>query len=140
MKSLFLLSLIFLSTNSFSQSRDEQDIRKLMNDQVLAWNKGSIEEFMRGYWNNDSVMFVGKNGISYGYTTVLNNYKRNYRDTVQMGKLSYTLLKLDRLSAEYYLVIGKFFLKRSVGDLGGIYSLVLRKIKGKWFIISDHTS
>ena len=140
MKKLFFLSIIFLSASAFSQSKDEQEIRKLMNDQILAWNKGSIEEFMQGYWNNDSVMFIGKNGISYGYTTVLNNYKKNYRDTVQMGKLSYTLLKLDRFSAEYYFVIGKFFLKRSVGDIGGIYSLIFRKIKGKWFIISDHTS
>ena len=140
MKKLFFLSIIFFSASAFSQNKDEQEIRKLMNDQILAWNKGSIDEFMKGYWNNDSVMFIGKNGISYGYTTVLNNYRKNYRDTVQMGKLFYTLLKLDRFSAEYYFVIGKFFLQRSVGDIGGFYSLIFRKIKGKWFIISDHTS
>ena len=48
-----------------------------------------------------------------------------------MGKLFFDLLKVKRLSADYYFVIGKWFLKRKAGDIGGIYTLLFRKINGQ---------
>jgi hypothetical protein len=47
---------------------------------------------------------------------------------------------LKRLSKEYYHVTGKWFLKRSIGDLSGHFTLLFRKINNKWVIISDHSS
>jgi hypothetical protein len=38
------------------------------------------------------------------------------------------------------ILIGRFFLKRIVGDLSGHFTLVFKKVNNKWFIISDHTS
>jgi ketosteroid isomerase-like protein len=136
---LFGFLLLFLS--GFAQSSDdEKDIRKLMEDQSAAWNRGSIDDFMKGYWQNDSLMFIGKLGISYGYSGALANYKKNYDDADKMGKLFFTLLRLDKLSPEYYYITGKWFLKRKAGDVGGIYTLLFRKIGGQWVIIADHTS
>ena len=123
-----------------AQSGDEAEIRKILSDQTTAWNRGSVDDFMKGYWNNDSLIFIGRSGLSYGYRQALENYKKNYSDTAHMGKLFFTLLKLQRLSPGYYLVIGKWFLKRSVGDIGGVYSLLFRKMNGKWVIVLDHTS
>ena len=111
-----------------------------MADQSVAWNKGNIDEFMKAYWNNDSLAFIGHGGITYGYNNTLNNYKKTYDDSAKMGKLFFTLIKVKKLSPEYYFVTGKWFLKRSIGDAGGYYTLLFRKIKGQWFIISDHTS
>ena len=34
----------------------------------------------------------------------------------------------------------KFYLKREIGDASGFFTLVFKKVKGKWYIISDHTS
>jgi hypothetical protein len=95
---------------------------------------------MKGYWKSDSLMFIGKSGIAYGYVAALNNYKKNYSDTIKMGQLSFDLLRLESLSSASYFVIGKWFLKRTIGDIGGIFSLVFRKFNGKWFIVADHTS
>ena len=136
---LFLLLGSF-SIISLAQSNDTSNIKKVLDDQVLAWNRGSVDDFMKGYWNHDSLTFVGKNGISYGYKNALNNYKKNYNDQSHMGKLFFTLLEMKRLSKDYYFIIGKWFLKRSLGDIGGIYTLLFRKINGKWVIVSDHTS
>ena len=36
---------------------------------------------MKGYWNNDSLMFIGRNGVTYGYQNTLMNYKKNYPNT-----------------------------------------------------------
>ncbi|MBS1948916.1 MAG: DUF4440 domain-containing protein [Bacteroidetes bacterium] len=135
-----LLVLISLSYISFSQSADELAIKKIMADQASAWNIGNIDEFMKGYWDNDSLTFIGHGGITYGYNNTLNNYKKTYDSPAKMGKLFFTLIKLKKLSPEYYFLTGKWFLKRSMGDAGGYYTLLLRKIKGKWFIITDHTS
>ena len=139
-KSTLSFTLLLLSFTSLAQSGDEPAIRKLLNDQVIAWNQGSIDNFMKGYWSNDSLIFVGHGGITYGYANTLNNYKKTYSDSSKMGKLFFTLLKLNRLSDEYYFVIGKWFLKRNAGDIGGYYTLLIRKINRRWLIVTDHSS
>jgi ketosteroid isomerase-like protein len=95
---------------------------------------------MVGYWNDDSLMFIGKSGVTYGYNNTLNNYKKGYSDTAQMGKLVFDILQVKRISVDHYFVVGKWFLKRSVGDIGGHYTLLFRKIKGRWVIVADHSS
>jgi len=140
MRILFLSFLFFATTSLFSQSKDERYIRQLLDEQTAAWNRGDIDGFMKGYWENDSLMFIGKSGVTYGWTNTLNNYKKGYPDTAAMGKLVFTLLQVKKLSKEYYHVTGKWFLKRSIGDVGGHYTLVFRKINGRWIIISDHSS
>ena len=143
MKKFFVSILLLLSIQVFSQEKmgaDEKAVRKILADQSAAWNRGDIDRFMIGYWENDSLMFIGKNGVTYGWDNTLKNYKKNYADTAAMGKLVFTLLHVDMLSKEYYHVTGKWFLKRSIGDLGGHFTLLFRKIKGKWVIVSDHSS
>ncbi|HLK30732.1 MAG TPA: hypothetical protein VKT28_19295 [Puia sp.] len=135
-----LLCLLFVSGFVFAQSADELAIKKLMAEQTNAWNKGNIDEFMKAYWNNDSLAFIGHGGITYGYNNTLNNYKKNYNDSSKMGKLFFKLITLKKLSPEYYFITGTWFLKRSIGDIGGYYTLLFRKIKGQWYIITDHTS
>ncbi len=137
-----LITSIFLlvTIQSFAQQTDETLIRQLLDKQTAAWNRGDINSFMKGYWENDSLMFIGKSGVTYGWTNTLNNYKKNYADTTQMGKLAFTILVVKRLSPEYFNVVGKWHLSRSIGDLSGHYTLVFRKIGGSWVIVQDHSS
>ena len=107
---------------------------------VTTWNRGDVDAFMVGYWENDSLMFIGKSGITYGYKNTLANYKKNYPDTTVMGKLTFTLIKVKQLSPEYFHVTGKYYLTRTIGDASGHFTLMFRKINGKWVIISDHSS
>ena len=139
-KTFLFIVMVFLSSLLFAQSNDEGAIRKLLDEQTAAWNRGNIETFMHGYWESDSLMFIGKSGVTYGYINTLNNYKKGYPDTAAMGKLFFTLIQVKKLSKEYYHVTGKWFLKRSMGDIGGHYTLLFRKINGRWVIISDHSS
>lgn len=140
MKKVLFFLLLFTSLPAWSQSRDETAIRKILDTQTRAWNRGNIDDFMTGYWENDSLVFIGKSGVTYGWTNTLNNYKKGYPDTAAMGKLTFTLIQVKKLSKDYYHIVGKWFLKRSIGDLGGHYTLVFRKINGRWVIISDHSS
>jgi ketosteroid isomerase-like protein len=140
MKKIYILVFVFVSFTSFSQSNDEIEIRKVLASQNDAWNRGDVDAFMVGYWDNDSLMFIGSSGVTYGYKNTLANYKKRYPDTVAMGKLIFTLIEIKRLSSEYYHVTGKWNLQRSVGDVSGHFTLVFRKVSDKWVIISDHSS
>jgi len=137
---ILLAAFLFIQASAFSQTTDEKAIRKVLDDQIFYWNKGDLDNFVKGYWNSDSVMFIGSKGIVYGYQNTLDRYKQSYGDTARMGQLRFEILHVKKLSAEYYYVVGKFFLKRSVGDADGHYTLLFRKIKGQWKIISDHSS
>lgn len=135
-----ILILLLISISCFSQSKDEQEIRSILEQQTISWNKGNLEEFMKGYWKSDSLMFIGKAGVTYGYQNTLENYKRNYQGEAQMGKLSFNLIKVEKICDDHYFVLGKWMLKRTAGDISGHYTLIFKKIDGRWVIISDHSS
>lgn len=141
MRTFYLLFLLLIiSICSFSQSKNELAVRKILNTQTIAWNKGDAAAFMKGYWENDSLMFVGKNGVTYGWNNTLKNYKKNYPDTTAMGKLTFNILSMKELSPQYFFVVGKWSLQRSIGDLSGHFTLLFQKINGEWKIICDHSS
>ena len=140
MRSIFVALLTIISFSVFSQTNDEIEVRNLLAKQSAAWNRGDIDAFMVGYWENDSLMFIGKSGITYGYKNTLANYKKNYPDTTVMGKLTFTLIQVKQLSSEYFHVTGKYYLTRTIGDASGHFTLMFRKINGKWVVISDHSS
>ena len=138
---LTLFSLLLLvSFAATAQDKEAMQIRKLLAAQTESWNRGNIEGFMQTYWKSDSLLFIGKSGVKRGWQTTLENYKKGYPDTTAMGKLSFDIIQVKRLSPEYYYVVGKWMLKRSIGDVSGHYTLLLRKMKGLWVIVADHSS
>ena len=132
--------LLLLSFTSLKALGQEAEIRALLNKQTDAWNRGDLEGFMEGYWKNDSLMFIGKSGITYGWKKTLDNYRKGYPDRTAMGTLTFTLIQMKPLSKKYFSVVGKWHLKRTIGDLSGHYTLLLKKIKGEWVVIADHSS
>lgn len=140
MRFILLIFFIGASNQLSAQSKSEKTIRTILAEQTAAWNRGDVTQFMNGYWENDSLMFIGKSGVTYGWTNTLNNYKKGYPDTAAMGQLTFNLIQVKKLSNKYYHITGKWFLKRSIGDVGGHYTLLFKKIKGRWLIISDHSS
>ncbi|HVK96685.1 MAG TPA: nuclear transport factor 2 family protein [Flavisolibacter sp.] len=140
MKKFFLSIMCLVALNSFSQSKDEKQILNILSTQSAAWNRGDIEGFMQTYWKHDSLMFIGKNGIKWGWEATLNNYKKSYPNADAMGQLSFDIITIKKLSSKYHYVVGKWMLKRTIGDLSGHFDLLLRKINGQWVIVSDHSS
>lgn len=140
MRFVLLAAFGLISFCSFSQSKEEDAIRNLLATQTETWNKGNIEGFMQTYWRSDSLMFIGKSGVKWGWEETLKNYKKGYPDAAAMGKLSFEIIKMKELSPEYYYVVGKWMLKRSIGDLSGHFDLLFQKINGHWYIIADHSS
>lgn len=135
-----LLTLAVLSSTAFGQSKAEKRIRTIMDQQSVAWSAGDIDAFMQPYWKSDSLMFIGKSGVNLGWQTTLDNYKRSYPDASAMGKLTFTIIDVEAINRKTAYVIGKWHLTREAGDLEGHYTLLWKKIKGEWVIVSDHSS
>ena len=143
MKQILIALLLLLCVQAVSAqhiSADETAIRQLLTEQSAAWNKGDLEAFMQPYWHSDSLLFIGKSGVKRGWAVTLANYKKGYPDTTAMGQLHFDILEVQQLSAAHCFVVGKWYLQRTIGDIGGHFTLLFRKIKGQWKIVADHSS
>lgn len=134
----WLVLFAFISCDNMKEN-DEQSIKAVMQMQEQAWNSGNVEKFMQGYWQSDSLMFIGNNGIKYGWQTTLENYKSSYPDKAAMGKLQFEIIKLEVNNNAAYM-LGKWNLVREADNPKGYFTLYWKKINDKWLITIDHTS
>jgi ketosteroid isomerase-like protein len=121
--------------------KESAAIQHVMYDQANAWNKGSIDSFMMGYWHSDSLQFITKNGIRKGYDSISNNYKKYYNSPDKLGVLTFSKLVISPLSDDKTAahVTGNWEVKQKDKVLSGFFSLVFRKIHSEWKIVIDHT-
>jgi len=143
----YIIHLLFFALISFAMPVQAQsdkavnEVKALLHSQTEDWNKGDIETFMEGYWKSEKLQFIGSRGVTYGWQQTLENYKKGYPDKATMGQLSFDLIDVTRQSRNVVSVTGKFMLKREkMDDASGHFLLIVKKIKGKWLIIADHTS
>ena len=148
---MYLFKLIFSNFLSFlftfclfSQNpilvNDSIDIMNVMSFQEKSWNKGDIDSFMNGYLKSEELVFSGSGGPVYGWKATKERYFKSYPDLKTMGKLSFTVNKIKSISEDSAYLIGEYYLKRTIGDSFGHFTLLWKKVNGKWLIVSDHTS
>ena len=123
-----------------SNSIDKEAVLAVLAHQEDAWNQGNIESFMKGYWDNDKLVFVGSNGPTYGYRNTLERYLKSYPTKAAMGQLKFNLLFVEQWDTQTIQVIGKFTLDREKDQPTGFFTLLFRKIDSVWKIVSDHSS
>jgi len=145
MKNFFLVMLLIFGAVSaaFAQSKDEKikgEVRKVMDEQVAAWNRGDIEGFMKGYWNSPAMTFVSGDTVTKGWQPTLERYKKSYDTRAKMGVLSFSELEITVTGKGSAVVLGRFTLVREADKPTGMFTLNFRKLKDGWKIILDHTS
>ncbi len=141
MKKLILLLLLIPVLAHAQTSQDKKEIFEVLDNQIKAWNQADIDTYMKGYWKSDSLRFIGKQGIQYGWNATIERYKKSYPDKAAMGTLKFEILSTEFLSPVSAFVIGKWHLTRpEKGDIGGHFTLLWRKINDKWLIVADHSS
>jgi hypothetical protein len=143
---LFFLSCCLASCSTEpsknSQSLSDADllaIKEVLSRQETAWNAGSIEEFMEGYWKSDSLQFVGSK-ITRGWQQTLDRYKASYPDRATMGTLKFEFFRFYLVAPDVCVITGRYTLTRDKDMPNGLFTLLMRKMSGKWVIIYDHTS
>lgn len=138
MKKFLLVSILFLLV-ACQASFDKKGVEDVLYKQETAWNAGDIEGFMEGYLKSDSLMFISKKGVSYGWQKVLDNYRKSYPDKAAMGTLKFELLQVKALSPNTAMVVGKWELSETDKKAGGHFQLILENFPEGWKIISDCT-
>ena len=119
---------------------DSIEIMKVMKFQEVAWNKGDITSFMKGYIQSHELVFSGKSGPVYGWDNTRDRYYKSYPNLESMGSLKFTVSKIKQVSSDIAYLIGEYYLKRFPEDSNGHFTLFWKKVNGQWLIISDHTS
>tara|TARA_B000000609_G_scaffold115833_1_gene90156 strand:- start:119 stop:550 length:432 start_codon:yes stop_codon:yes gene_type:complete len=139
-----IIFFLLITTNIiYSQNIAEKDSLKILNvleTQRQAWNNFDIDEFMQGYLKSDKLVFSGSNGPIYGWNFVKARYLNTYSSNELMGYLDFEINDLFLITKKVAILLGKFNIKRDNENLSGYFTLVFKKIKGNWYIVSDHTS
>lgn len=140
MKQILIILSIATLCSCGIQSNDQENkeaIISIMKAQEKAWSNNDIEEFMQGYWRNDSLKFYGGNGLTKGWEQTFENYLKRYPTKAHSGTLTFKIHDISKINNVSYWVMGEYHLKRTMGDANGIFMIIFKKINGEWKIIAD---
>jgi len=119
----------------------EKEIRAVLDRQVQSWNSRDLEAFMQGYWRSPNLTFYSGGTTVSGWEETLGRYRNRYQSPGnEMGKLEFLDLKVELLGPRAAFVRGRFHLKMTGGESGGLFTLTFKKFADGWKIIHDHTS
>lgn len=93
-----------------------------------------------GYLKSDSLLFVDKNGPTYGWQKNLEMYQKFYPDKAAMGYLTFDIKQIKMIDKKHALVLGSWHLKREKDEPKGFFTLLVEKFKDGWKVVVDHTS
>src|SRR3954467_11544641 len=69
---------------------DEAAVRKVLADQVVAWNKGDLDGFMAGYWNDERMTYISGSKSVRGWKALRDRYRTAYQgEGKEMGRLAF---------------------------------------------------
>lgn len=134
---LFFILPLFCVAQTMTEQEDKAAIQQVLSIQQSAWNNYDIEQFMETYWKSDELTFYGSSGVVKGWQDTMDRYKKSYPSKDHFGKLELVSNDISKINEGAYTVMGEYHLTRPVGNLNGIFMLVLRKIDGEWKIIAD---
>ncbi len=131
----------FADTISADTASEQQAIRRVLDDQEKAWNKGDLEAYMTGYWKSDRLTFFSGTTETRGFQSTLDRYRKRYQtDGKVMGKLTFREIRVELCGADAAWVRGRWELMQTKDKHGGLFTLIFKKHPEGWRIVHDHTS
>lgn len=135
-----LLSILICLTSFQSLAVPSDEISKVIIAQQDAWNRGDLDSYMQGYWNDPKMRFVSNGKLRYGWHETLASYKKHYPNKATLGHLTFIIKDIKMLSNYAALVVGRWQLEREKDKPGGVFTLLVERINDQWVITHDHTS
>lgn len=143
-----MLMVIVVSTSTVLAGRKQpgeshavREIRAVLDRQVVCWNRRDLEGFMDGYWRSPDLTFYSGGTALSGWDKTIERYRQRYQSAGnEMGHLDFSELKIEVLGERAAFVRGRWRLKMTASEPGGLFTLTLRKLAGGWKIVHDHTS
>jgi beta-aspartyl-peptidase (threonine type) len=139
MRIALLLTLLLASV---AHAAPEDDVRKLLDAQVLAWNNKDLAGYMGGYWKDDRLTFFSSGTVTHGWKDTLARYQQRYQgEGKEMGALEFKELAIEPIGKAGAFARGRWKLTMSDGKtVEGLFTVVLKKFSEGWRIVHDHSS
>ena len=138
-----LFAIVALSLASPALVGPDQDRAAILNviaRMEAAWNRGDFRGYMAGFRNPD-VVFVSGGKFQDGWQGTLDHYVRDYGSSADTrGKLHFYDMKVDLLSGDAAMLVGRYHLERPTRAAEGVNTRLFRKIDGRWLITLNHVS
>jgi ketosteroid isomerase-like protein len=141
MKRIVLAALFLAAASAAPAGRPgvPDEIHRILEAQVAAWNAGDLEGFMAWYWRSDDLTFQSGAQRHRGWQVLLDRYRRNYAGE-KRGKLRFADLEVNVLDPAAVYVLGRWELTVGTQLQGGVFTIILKKLPQGWRIVHDHTS
>lgn len=142
---IFLLVFSFFSCSTIQNtSLNQTDITAIQTNfdqQAACWNKGDLECYVKAYYPSENVQTISRVGVTKGYDNILASYQK-YFPKDKMGQLHFDNFSYKKLNKQYIYVVGRFNLKYENEEKlrQGWFSVLMEKIEGEWYMMSDHSS
>jgi ketosteroid isomerase-like protein len=139
---LLTLTLVVMVMHALGAPGESSSPRAVLDAQAAAWNRGDLLGFMDGYWHSDELTFFSGDQITKGWQATLDRYRKKYQsEGREMGRLAFSDLTVDPIGADAAVVRGRWKLTLKDGTTpNGLFTLIMRRIDGRWRIVHDHTS
>lgn len=140
MRNLIALTFLLISISTMAQ-KAATAIRANFAEQERSWSAHDLEAYVKAYHPSEKTKTISRLGVTYGVDNILKDYQKYYNDD-NMGRLFFDEITIEKVSSKYYYVTGRFNLdygkERTMRQ--GYFSGLMKKHKGKWLIIADHSS
>jgi len=106
---IIVLSGSQVAAAASSDANAEQAIRSVLDQQVRAWNRGDIKDFMSGYWNSPDLIYVGNTKVTRGWQILFDRFEELSKSSGgQLGTLELPETQISILSPASALVWGTY--------------------------------
>jgi beta-aspartyl-peptidase (threonine type) len=127
--------------DAVSRAEAKEQVKAVLDEQVAAWNAGTLERFMATYWQSEELVFFSGNTVTKGYKAVAERYRKNYQaNGKEMGQLTFSDVEVTVLTADMALARARWKVVTTRETIDGLFTLWLRRLPEGWKIVYDHTS
>ena len=118
----------------------EAEIRALLNESAVAWNRGDLDGHLAD--NADSISFMTRRGPIVGRDKTAEALRKSFfRDGKPIQSLRFEHVTVRPLGSRHALVVGQFILSGGgEAEKSGWFSTIWEKQTAGWRVIHDHSS
>lgn len=115
-------------------------IKAMIDAQGDAWNKGNLNAYMAYFWQSSETKHIFNEQVSTGWEAINERLQAKFADPALMGKISYRDLEINVITKDRAIAAARW--RYEVGDfaMDGYFTILVRKIDGRWLIVHDHSS
>lgn len=118
----------------------ENDIKKVIEDQQAAWNRGDLDGFMAGYSKKRLLYISGTKTIT-SWDALREHYAKSYQtEGAKMGKLTFEKLEVKLANGQQADATGNWKVTDAAKNGSGSFTLMLQHEPEGWKVVVDHTT